>query len=33
MAALARDAPDFMQGLAESIHADLDQLANPGARA
>ena len=27
MAALARDAPDFLQGLADAVHRDLDQLA------
>lgn len=32
MAALARDAPDFLQGLAEAVHQDLDRLANPGGR-
>ena len=32
MAALARDAPDFLQGLADAVHRDLDQLANPAGR-
>jgi hypothetical protein len=27
MAALARDAPDFLQGLADAVHHDLDRLA------
>jgi uncharacterized protein (DUF362 family) len=27
VAALARDAPDFLQGLADAVHRDLDQLA------
>lgn len=31
VAALARDAPDFLQGLADAVHHDLDRLANPGA--
>jgi hypothetical protein len=26
MAALARDAPDFLQGLADAVHHDLDRL-------
>jgi len=29
-AALARDAPDFLRGLADAVHDDLDALANPG---
>lgn len=29
MAALARDAPDFLQGLADAVHHDLDRLAQP----
>ncbi|MGE5339148.1 MAG: DUF362 domain-containing protein [Gemmatimonadota bacterium] len=33
MAALARDAPDFLQGLADAVHRDLDALADPGGRA
>jgi hypothetical protein len=33
MAALARDAPDFLRGLADAVHHDLDRLANPGGRA
>ncbi|MEO7937046.1 MAG: DUF362 domain-containing protein [Burkholderiaceae bacterium] len=32
MAALARDAPEFLQGLADAVHHDLDILANPGGR-
>jgi uncharacterized protein (DUF362 family) len=30
MAALARDAPDFLRGLADAVHRDLDRLANEG---
>jgi len=30
VAALARDAPDFVRGLADAVHRDLDRLANPG---
>ncbi len=33
IAALARDAPDFLRGLADAIHHDLDGLANPGEHA
>lgn len=32
MAALARDAPEFLQGLVDAMHHDLDRLANPGGR-
>jgi len=32
IAALARDAPDFLQGLADAVHHDLDRLANPSGR-
>ena len=31
MAALLRDAPDFLAGLADAVHKDLDRMANPGA--
>ena len=31
MAALARDAPDFLQGLADAVHHDLDRMARSGA--
>ncbi|HEX5951771.1 MAG TPA: DUF362 domain-containing protein [Rhodanobacteraceae bacterium] len=31
-AALVRDAPDVLQGLADAVHHDLDALANAGAR-
>ena len=30
MAALARDAPEFLQGLADAVHHDLDRLARSG---
>jgi len=30
MAALARDSPDFLRGLADAVHHDLDRLAHPG---
>jgi len=30
MAALARDAPDFLQGLADAVHHDLDRVARSG---
>lgn len=30
VAALARDAPDFFQGLADAVYHDLDALADPG---
>jgi uncharacterized protein (DUF362 family) len=29
LAALARDAPDFLTGLADAMHKDLDRMANP----
>lgn len=31
LAALARDAPDFLAGLADAVHSDLDRMANPDA--
>ena len=31
IAALARDGPDFILGLADAVHHDLDRMANPGA--
>jgi uncharacterized protein (DUF362 family) len=31
LAALARDAPDFLTGLADAVHKDLDRMANPKA--
>jgi hypothetical protein len=30
MAALARDAPEFLQGLADAVHHDLDRMARSG---
>lgn len=30
IAALARDAPDFIRGLADAVHQDLDRIASPG---
>jgi len=32
IAALARDAPDFLRGLADAVHRDLDQLASEAGR-
>ncbi len=29
LAALARDAPEFLTGLADAVHRDLDRMANP----
>jgi uncharacterized protein (DUF362 family) len=31
LAAFVRDAPDFLTGLADAVHKDLDAMANPGA--
>jgi hypothetical protein len=31
LAALARDAPDFLAGLADAVHSDLDRMATPDA--
>lgn len=33
MAALMRDAPDFLTGLADAVRKDLDRMANPNAEA
>jgi hypothetical protein len=33
MAALMRDAPDILTGLADAVRKDLDRMANPNAKA